>query len=336
MRFANSIRLLMENFKQTYKLLLYKLVMLLITGALYCAFLLPQLIEIASSSVVKELWENVQNVFKSFFTSELDGPTTYVQAIFGEGGSLKKVLDLLMSMRLELILVCVGCVLVYLIKRFVDTLCYFTIGSLVNDKMSAYAETPFWTAFVANLGKASVYALLYVPIVFLFDAFIFTASCLLLRFLPLLAALFLAMTLLAIGQALKLTFTSLWMPAMTADGKKLRDAIHLSNKREKKQIGKAFSLYLVTVYAVIIINVMAALFTFGSALLITVPTSYLLFICQQYVIYYTMKGKKYFITYESIATNPDHGDSEHFFEYLEEAEKQEQAVEQVVTAENKE
>ena len=27
-------------------------------------------------------------------------------------------------------------------------------------------------------------------------------------------------------------------------------------------------------------------------------------------------GKKYFLTYEQIATNPERGDSEHFFEYL--------------------
>ncbi len=321
MRFANSIRLLMENFKQNYKLLLYKLVMLLITGALYSAFLLPQLIEIASNPAVQGLWENLQNVVRSFFTPELEEPAKYIEEIFGEGGSLKQVFDLLMTMRLELFLVSLGCVLVYLVKRFVDTLCYFTIGSIINDKMSAYAETPFWTAFVANLGKASVYALVYVPIVFAFDLCIFTLCALMLRFLPLLAALFLSVTLVAVGQAGKLALTSLWMPAMTADNKKLGEAIRLGNKREMKQIGKAFTLYLVSVYLIIVVNVAAALFTFGSALLVTIPASYLLLLCEQYVIYYTLKGKKYFITYESIASNPDHGDSEHFFEYLKEEEE---------------
>ena len=329
MRFANSIRLLMENFKQNYKLLLYKLVMLLVAGALYSAFLLPQLIEIASKPAVQGLWENLKNVFRSFFTPELEEPAKYVEAIFGEGGSLKQVFDLLMTMRLELFLVALGCVLVYLVKRFVDTLCYFTVGSLLNDKMSAYAETSFWTAFVANLGKASVYALVYVPIVFVFDVFLFTLCALLLRFLPLLAALFLSVTLIAVGQAAKLALTSFWMPAMTADNKKLGEAIRLGNKREMKQIGKAFTVYLVSVYLIIIVNAVAALFTFGSALLITIPASYLLLLCQQYVIYYTLKGKKYFITYESIATNPDRGDSAHFFEYMKEEEN-------VVNEENKE
>ncbi len=329
MRFANSIRLFMENFKQNYKLLIYKLSMLLVAGALYSAFLLPQLMEIASKPAVQGLWQNAQNVVKSFFNPELDEPARYIAAIFGENGSLKQVFDLLMTMRLELFLVALGCVLVYLVKRFVDTLCYFTVGSLINDKMSAYAETPFWTAFVSNLGKASVYALVYVPIVFLFDVCIFTLCCVMLRFLPLLAALFLCVTLIAVGQSGKLALTSLWMPAMTADNKKLGEAIRIANKRELKQIGKAFTLYLVSVYLIIIINAVAALFTFGSALLITIPAAYLLLLCEQYVIYYTLKGKKYFITYESIATNPDHGDSEHFFEYLKEEER-------VVNEENKE
>ena len=79
---------------------------------------------------------------------------------------------------------------------------------------------------------------------------------------------------------------------------------------------------------------LAAIFTFGSALLITIPTSYLLFVCEQYVNYYTMQGKKYFITYEKIETNPDHGDSEHFFEYIEEIEKE--AEETAVVNEQKE
>ena len=48
MRFANSIRLLMENFKQVFKLLLYRLIMLVLVVALCSAFVLPELKEIAN------------------------------------------------------------------------------------------------------------------------------------------------------------------------------------------------------------------------------------------------------------------------------------------------
>ena len=80
---------------------------------------------------------------------------------------------------------------------------------------------------------------------------------------------------------------------------------------------------------------MAAICTFGSALMVTIPLSYLLFICVQYVNYYTLNGKKYFITYDRIATNPDHGDTAHFFEYLGEIEKEQAENKNSVTA-NKE
>jgi len=322
MRFGNSFRLLMENYKHAFKLLAYRLVMLVVTIALCSAFVLPELLEIANEPVTQALGENFKNIFLSFVSPKLEEPIHYIQAVFGEGGNLKQLFDLIVTMRIELIFVCLGCVLVYLIKRFVDTLVYYTIGTMLNDKMTTYTDTKFSTAFVANLGKASAYAALYVPVVFLFDVCTLTVVFLMLRFLPLLAALFLATTLVVVLQATKLTFTGTWMPAMTSDGKRLREAIRYSNKREKRQIGKMMALYVVTVYIIIMLNVAAVLFTFGSGLLLTVPMSYFLLICEQHVNYYTMKGKKYFITYEKIATNPDHGDTEHFFEYIEEIEKE--------------
>ena len=334
MRFSNSIRLLIEDFKQAFKLLAYRLIMAVIVVALCSAFVLPELMEIVEADVTKEFISNFKNIFLSLVEHDVNSPSHYVELVFGENGSLKQLFNFIVSMKIELILVFFGCVLVYLLKRFVDTLVYFTIGSVINDKMSTYTDTPFFTAFVANLGKASKYALVYVPIGFAFDIGAFVLGYVMLRFLPLMPALFLSMTVVVVMQSLKLSITSQWMPAMTADGKRLGDAIRMKDEQEKRQFRKTLCLYVVMVYLIIILNGMAAVFTFGSALLITVPSSYLLLICAQHVNYYTIKGKKYFITYESIATNPDHGDSEHFFEYIEEIEKS--AEETVVNAEEHE
>lgn len=322
MRFANSIRLLMENFKQVFKLLLYRLAIGVLVVALCSAFILPELKEIAGEPATQALVENFKKIFLSMVSHDHGSPSEHITAVFGEGGHLKQFFDFILTMKTELLLVCIGCIVVYLLKRFVDSMVYFTVGSMLNDKMSTYTDTPFFTAFVANFAKAISYAALYAPVVFVMDVATIAVCFLLLRFLPLPAALFLSVTLIVVIQSCKLTFTSPWMPAMNADDKKLGEAIRYANEREKRQVSKIFSLYLVTVYLIIILNLMAAVFTFGSALLISLPTSYFLLICQQYVNYYTMKGKKYFITYNSIATNPDHGDSEHFFEYIEEIEKE--------------
>ena len=317
MRFRNSLRLLMENFKHVYKILLYQLVVSLVATALCCAFVLPEIMEIWHSEAVQGLIDNSKAFVKAFLAASATDLQVLKGSIFGEGGSVEQIGALLVSMTTEIIWTCIGVMLVYLAKRFVDTLCYFAIGSILNDKMSTYAETPFSQAYIANLGKASVYAALYVPVVFLFDALTIAVCCVMLSVFPIFAALFMSMTLIVVCQSLKLTFTNLWMPSMTVDNKPLFEAVRYANKRERKQRLKIFSTYLVSVYIVVIFNIMAALFTFGSALLITLPASYFLFICVQYVNYYTMKGKKYFLTYEKIATNPDHGDSEHFFNYIE-------------------
>lgn len=322
MRFLNSFRLLMENFRLVYKLLLYKLIIALVASALCCAFLLPELINFWHSAEVQTLLSDGKSFAIAFLDLSNEGMTNAKEAIVGESGSLRALGTLVSSRKLEIILTCVGLMVVYLIQRFAETLCHFTTGSMLNDKMATYAETPFSTSSVANLGKATAYTFLYVPVSFVFDVALISAVYVLIRFLPIFAGLFFGITLFVVGQAYKLTLTANWMPAMTTDNKPLREAIRRGSKEERKQGIRAFSSYIVSVYAVIILNVLAAVCTFGSALLITVPSSYFLFICQQYVHYYTVKGKKYFITYERIATNPDRGDSEHFFDYIHKAESE--------------
>lgn len=322
MRFRNSTRLLTENFKNVYKILLYTLAVALVAIALSCTFLLPNLLEILDSMEMTAVVSDL----KEFLRAIVSGNSEFLQgfqAQFNESVSaLWRLLDSRMS---QIVWSIVGCAAVYLLKRFADTLCYFSIGSILNDRMSTYAETPFASAYIRNLGKASVYSVVYVPIVFLIDVCT-VALCWFLFFYLLsfvsnvFISLFLSMTFIVLCQALKLTFTSMWLPSMAVDNRSIKDAIRLSDKTERKRRRKMFSTYIVTVYIVIIVNVVGALCTFGSALLITVPASYFLFICEQFVSYYTVKGKPYFITYEKIATNRDRGDSERFFETVEDPE----------------
>ncbi len=316
MRFRNSLRLLMENFKHVYKLLLSRVIIGLVAAALCTSFVLPELLKLWEEDAVQALWSSVKSFVSHLATfSFTDGEMEAIRQEVIDSG--RQVKTLLSSMTLEITLTAIGCLLVYLVKRFAETVCYFTTGSMLNDKMSSYAESGYATTLVANLGKSSVYALVYVPLVFLYDVLTVGLVWGLLTVLPLFMALFSCMTLVCCMQALKLTLTSSWMPALTADNLPMRKAMRCFTKSERKQRFKTFSLYLVSVYFIVIINVIGAFCTFGSALILTLPASYFFLICMQYVNYYTVKGKKYFLSFEHIATNPDKGDSEHFFEYME-------------------
>ena len=326
MRFLNSIRLMIENFKYAYRMLLYKCIIILVACALCCAFVLPEMAKLWNSELMQALLENGKIFLKSLVSLNRGGAETAKNAILGEGGVFWQILS---TERIELIWTTLGVVFVYLVKRIADVVCHFTTGALLNDKMSTYADMPFSTSAVSNLSKAIVYSLVYVPIVFVYDIAVIALCWVLLSCLPILFGAVLCMTLLVFFQALKLTFTVYWMPAMT-DGKRLRDALKSQGKAARSQTWKVFGVYFASVYFVVIINVVALVCTFGSALLITLPASYFFFICEQYVCYYTVKGKKYFVSHDKIAVNPDKGDVEHFFDYLQNGEAQQLSMEESV------
>ncbi len=332
MLFRNSINVLMENFKNVYRIMAYKLIVSLITSALCCVIVLPGLLDILSSAPVTAFVAEIKKFFPALFAADAAALATIKDNLLGADGILRSITNLLVSQSTGIVLSVIGCLGVLLLKRFIDTLCYFSIGDILNDRMSSYSETPFFSSFVANLGKASRFALFYVPVTFLFDLVCVLLGYLLISYVNLFLALFLFLLLTVLVQTTKLTFTGRIMPAMTADDKGLFESFHYVDETEKKQRTKLFSNYLVAVYTVLIVNVVAAICTLGSALLLTVPASYLLFICVQYVNYYTIKGKKYFITYDSIASNPDRGDREHFFDYIEETAS---ANERELTSEEK-
>ena len=324
MRFRNSVRLLMENFKNVYKILVYKLVILVVTAALTSALLLPGLMEILESAEMTAFVEDIKEFVRALIGGNSEFLAGFQEQFKVTVAALVKLLDSMMS---RIVWSLVGVAVVYLLGRFMDTLGYFSIGSILNDRMGTYAETPFAAAYIRNLGRASLYSVVYVPVVFLFDVIVI-ALCwflffYLFSFLNAFLSLFFSMTFIVLCQALKLTLTSMWLPAMASDNMSIGQAMRFGVKNQKKQWNKVYSTYIVTVYVVIIVNVVAAVCTFGSALLVTVPASYCLFICEQFVNYYTVQGKKYFITYDRIATNRDRGDSEHFFDTVEDPENME-------------
>ena len=324
MLFRNSLRLFMENFKNVYKILLYKLVVMVVAAALYSALLLPQVLEILESAEMTGLIANVKDFVCAFFDGRAESLHDLKDGITA---SAKEVLALISSKTLPLILSVVGCGIVYLIARFADTLCYFSIGEMLGDKMETYAETPFFSAYVKNLARGTAYSAVYVPAVFLFDLLIVGACYFLffylLSFLNLFTALFLSVTCIIIGNACKLTLTSMWLPAMTADNAPLKEAVKSWNKVDKKLRGGIFSTYLISIYMIVVVNVIGAISTVGSSLILTLPASYFFFICLQYVNYYTLTGKKYFLTHERIVTNEMHGDESLAVEFIAQAAAEE-------------
>ena len=315
MLFRNAIRLLAENFKNVYKIALYKVVITLLATALCTAILLPQLISIINSAPMEAFVKDVKDFFGAFFSVNAAKMQLAQESLLGEDGTIKNVLQLIASKPMPIILSCVGCVVVYFCSKFFDAIGNYAIGGVLNDKMSAYADTGFFTAYVRDFGRACKYSILYSLASFACEIVCVALIVLFLATTYVLVAVFLSITAVVVLQSLKMTWLGNWMPAMVDSRESLSDSMKEVHK-ETHFVGKMFSTYLVTCYFVVLLNVAATVFSFGSALIITLPASFVLFICVQFVHYYTVRGKKYFISFDRIATNPDKGDREHIFEYI--------------------
>lgn len=335
MLFKNSLKLFMENFKNVYKLLLYKAIVVVVSVSLYSALLLPQVIDIVESAATQGLIANIKELVSAFFAGNAEA----LQLLKSEINlSVKEVLALVSSKTWAIILSVVGCGVVYLLTRFVDTLGYFTFGEILGDKMETYGDTPFASAYVKNLARGSAYSAIYVFTIFVYDVIVLLGCYFLffylLSFLSIFLSFFLSVTAIVLANSLKLTLTSTWMPSMTADGFSISQALSSWKKVQKKLRSGVFSTYLVSIYMIIIVNVICGISTFGSALILTIPGSFFFLICLQYVNYYTLTGKKYFINYEQIVTNELKGDESLAVEHIAHIAEEQFAEANMMTEEN--
>ncbi len=138
---------------------------------------------------------------------------------------------------------------------------------------------------------------------------------------------FFALTAVFLLEALKFAIFGSLLPAMVTDKTGIGQAFKKSRKLLKQKPGNIYLTYVSTIYFIAVVNVVAGIATFGSALIVTVPASYFFLICEQFVNYYTLEGKKYFLTYEDVKLNPTQGLSEGFISAFEqEKEENDKAV----------
>lgn len=315
MRFRNSFHLLLNNFKNTYVILLFRVVILLLTGSLVAVILASGAGLVTDSAEWGEFITSIKDVFATFFNSSdyESFDVLFREAMENVVISFGEVLRFLRSHVAEVVLSSIALVLLYLVERFLNGLALFGFGNILNDKMSEYAETPFFAGFLHNVGSAALYQIVYVPIAFAYD-FVSVILCYviffrLFFFLPVLVSLFFGVIFLISMQAIKLSLISDWMPAIIVDGKSFGRAMKESFHMGKKRFGIYFSNYLMAIFCILAVNVLFAAASFFSALLITIPASFAFLICLQFVNYYTANNKKFFISFTEIydPATPENG-----------------------------
>ena len=169
MIFRNAFNLFIDNFKLNYKYLLYKIIVVLLTVGLSAALIVPNISFIFSSAELSTL----VGLFKDFFDAIAKGDTEFL-AGFSERltAAVADMGTLLQSKTSNIVFTAVSAVVILLVSKFLGGMGNFTLGSLLDDRLSSYANTSFSGAFIKNLGKSSLWQLFYVPVTFVYDVLV--------------------------------------------------------------------------------------------------------------------------------------------------------------------
>lgn len=305
MGFHHAVSVTADNFACTLKLLLYRLISGVVLGSIAYVILTLGLSAITQSPEASHLAEVVGSFFNALFTGET-GILHAFQADFQSAAA--DLVRLIASKSADIIGCSVGLVLIYLLSRFINGLSVFTVGSVVFDRMSTCTRTPFGQAFTRNIARAALYEIIYVPISFAYDVCMVAACWFFFFYAPSILnasgagtvalEVCLTMTAVVLLQALKMTFVSNWMPSVLS-GNSVTKGLRMSF-RSGKGFMTRFTAYIAALYLIIVVNAVFAVFTFGSALLITVPLSFVFLLAVQLVYFFEGQGTRYFISRDKI------------------------------------
>ncbi len=295
MRFKHSLQVFIDNIATTYKLLLYRIIVAAIIIALSCAVIIPSVNAVkatveygALSSEFKAFWAKLSEL-------KLDG----LDANLAQTKSaIQDFMQMLISNGL-LAVIAVCAVIIIFIYYFLAAVGDFALGETLNNRMTLRAHTSYSATLLKDLGRASLYAIIYTPLSLLFYgvggvlvwAVIFKA----LAFAPLLVKLFLASVMVIFILALKFTLTTDWMPHILHSNCNNRKAIAYALHPQKGAFLRVLSTVIIIDITIYSLGALFTVLTFGAAAIITVPAGAMLLTCYQFVNYCDNNGLKYFI-----------------------------------------
>ena len=304
MKFKHSLNVFIDNFSVTYKHLLYRFIIAVIEVVVCIAIITPFVKGLTGSADFNNLVHGIKDFLKNLVNGEsikLAETAKQIESAF------ISVRNLITDNRANITWGVVAIYAVHFVSKFLSTLGNFATDAVINDKMALRANSPFFITLIRNLKEACIYAICYVPLSLVYDAIcvwllyliVFELfSVLPVMFLPL--QLFVFVTAIVIAIAFKLVFTTDWLPAIIRGKMKPLKAFTYTFNRRGKKTMNVFSNFLVLVLIIFAINVIGIIFTFGAGALLTVPSSYMILLCFEFVNYYDREELKYFIDRNTI------------------------------------
>lgn len=302
MRFKHTFHVFVDNFSVIYKQLIYRLVIMAISSSITIAVIYPFIMDLMNSPELKFLIDHTLDYLSKLLNGnvgELGELTEKIKTAYDA------FLHLLQTKFTQFVLSCLLILLIHVVSKWFEGLGNFATACVINDKMALRAESPFFITLIRNLKDAAIYNAIYVPLSILYDLFVTIVMFFLLFFLLnnvlyMFISVFLFVLIIVFSIVIKMTFTTDWLPAIIRGKKGQAGSMLYTFTRTGKNTLSVMSNFTVLVVVIFGLNVAAVLTTFGVGLLLTIPSSYVILICFEFVNYYDREGLKYFIDKNTI------------------------------------
>lgn len=302
MKFKHTFHVFVDNFGIIYKQLLYRLVIMAVSGLICSLAIYPFIKELIDSpqltSLIDGLW--------GYLTSLLNGDVHELGSFsLRVKDAYADFLVLLQEKTTGFILSGLLLLLVYVIAKWFSGLGNYATAAVINDKMALRANSPFLNTLISNLKSAAIYNAIYVPLSIAYDLVIAVAMFFLLFFLLnnvlyFFVCVFLFVLAIVFAITVKMTFTCDWLPALIRGKKGQLGSFKYTFSRTNKGTFSVMSNFAVLCVLIFGLNAAALLLTLGVGLLLTIPSSYVVLICFEFVNYYDREEIKYFVDKNTI------------------------------------
>jgi len=293
MIFKNTFKLLLSNFSLTYKVLIYKLIVLLLALALAGTIGMPFLMYLGDTGFFAYVVEQLVLMFQNI---NLGNVFIGVKNIFITIINLFSTLDT--NLLINAILSIAIFVLVYgLIGNFTE------LASIdcLNGNLSSKTRLSFFKSTVSKMFKSLlmtiikfVISLLYLIAVFVVFYYGFTlfdtASDITKILIP--AGMFLSFVLFT---GIHLTLITGFAPSIIVNDEGVFNGLIIGFKAIKKKFFKVLSTSIMIVLILTILNLIVAVFSFFAGIIFTLPISYVVICLFKIVAFYESNGMRYYV-----------------------------------------
>lgn len=301
MSVLNAIKVMFSNFRNMWKLLVFRLIAMTITLSIVLALALPTITYIFQKIADTGLWANLWKFIGGLFSGSFEIGN------FGElfKDNLIEVGNILLMNVDRLVLTYIYILLAMCLSRFLNCVADYALCDVVSAKMTAYAKVSFVGSIFSNLGKAVRFALAKVMFTIPLDALILLLAIVMFIFLfyPLgvLMPILLILTVLVLI-AFRMTLFSAWLPYVVTEGDTIFGGLKRGVKTAFRNFWSIYSSWIILELFLLAFGVVFIIFTYGIGAFIFFPTVFLLFVCYYSVLYANAEGKRYYIDHETIIT----------------------------------